>query len=217
MQCHPESRENPGGTTYSDDHSSKNVSQFFDTFLKNVSQLQSGVTGEIQLHPYEKNILMEILTKDNKYEYYSGRKLALKCGMSRNTIHKYTLELEKKKLIKIEKVGKQYTYTPTKVSIYGLTDFFTSLKTGSKNDSSSSKSEPVREPMNSGLQADPVITVTDEVIADPVDEIKDPGNTVATNIFERSYFIYVVGSHNISYHRLSSIGITPSRGIIQGG
>ena len=170
--------------TYTLTDNSKNESHFFDTFLKNESQLQREVTGEIQLHPYEKNILMEILTKDNKYEQYSGRKLAIKCGMSRNTIHKYTLKLEKKKLIKIEKVGKQYIYTPTKVAIYGLSDFFTSLKIGSKMDSSSSKSEPMREPVHElprnelignidevrvdteidGEQPDPV---SDEVQADP--------------------------------------------------
>ncbi|MBU7016296.1 MAG: winged helix-turn-helix transcriptional regulator [Theionarchaea archaeon] len=153
------------GTYTFADHS-KNESQFFDTFLKNESQLQGGERGEIQLHPYEKNILMEILTKDNKYEQYSGRKLAIKCGMSRNTFHKYTLKLEKKKLIKIEKVGKQYIYTPTKVAIYGLSDFFTSLKTGSKIDSSSSKSEPMREPVG-GLSRNEKIRSTDEVRADP--------------------------------------------------
>ncbi|MBU7045913.1 MAG: winged helix-turn-helix transcriptional regulator [Theionarchaea archaeon] len=153
-----------GSYAFTDD--SKNESHFFDTFLKNESQLQREVSGEIQLHPYEKNILMEILTKDNKYEQYSGRKLAIKCGMSRNTIHKYTLKLEKKKLIKIEKVGKQYIYTPTKVAIYGLSDFFTSLKTGSKMDSSSSKSEPIREPV-SELSRNEKIRSTDEVRVDP--------------------------------------------------
>ncbi|MBU7047078.1 MAG: hypothetical protein HXS54_11650 [Theionarchaea archaeon] len=174
-----------GTYTFADD--SKNESQFFDTFLKNESQLQRGERGEIQLHPYEKNILMEILTKDNKYEQYSERKLAIKRGVSRNTIHKYTLKLEKKKLIKIEKVGKQYIYTPTKVAIYGLSDFFTSLKTGSKMDSSSSKSEPMREPV-SELSRDELIRNTDEVQAyseidgvqpDPVTAIdkvqSDPG------------------------------------------
>jgi DNA-binding transcriptional regulator YhcF (GntR family) len=162
------------GTYTFTDHS-KNESQFFDTFLKNESQLQRGVRGEIQLHPYEKNILMEILTKDNKYEQYSGRKLAIKCGMSRNTIHKYTLKLEKKKLIKIEKVGKQYIYTPTKVAIYGLSDFFASLKIGSKMDSSSSKSEPVSEPVH-GLSRNELIRSTDEVkVSSGIDEVQgDP-------------------------------------------
>jgi DNA-binding transcriptional regulator YhcF (GntR family) len=162
------------GTYTFTDHS-KSESQFFDTFLKNESQLQREICGEIQLHPYEKNILMEILTKDNKYEQYSGRKLAIKCGMSRNTIHKYTLKLEKKKLIKIEKVGKQYIYTPTKVAIYGLSDFFTSLKIGSRRDSSSSKSEPIREPV-SELSRNELIRKTDEVQAySGIDEVQpDP-------------------------------------------
>ncbi|MBU7017135.1 MAG: winged helix-turn-helix transcriptional regulator, partial [Theionarchaea archaeon] len=187
-----------GSYTFADN--SKNESQFFDTFLKNESQLQREVNGEIQLHPYEKNILMEILTKDNKYEQYSGRKLAIKCGVSRNTIHKYTLKLEKKKLIKIEKLGKQHIYTPTKVAIYGLSDFFTSLKTGSKVDSSSSKSEPIREPVSEfsrneligntdevqaysgidGVQSDPV-TAIDEVQPDPV-TVTDESDTDSSEV-----------------------------------
>jgi predicted transcriptional regulator len=118
--------------------------------LKNGSQLGREGSEGITLNPIEKSILMEILSKENKYEKFSGRKLAIKCSISRNTVRKYTLELEKKKLVKIKREGKQYIYTPTKVAIHGLTAFFNSFETGSKNDSESSKSEPVCEPFMNG-------------------------------------------------------------------
>jgi predicted transcriptional regulator len=135
---------------FSDGQSLKNSDPVFDSFLKNGSQLGRESSEGITLNPIEKSILMEILSKENKYEQFSGRKLAKKCSISRNTVRKYTLELEKKKLIKIKREGKQYIYIPTKVAIHGLTAFFNSFETGSKSDSESSKSEPVCEPFKNG-------------------------------------------------------------------
>jgi DNA-binding MarR family transcriptional regulator len=127
-------------------NSSKNVSHFFEKSLNNGSHFSAG-DSTITLNSIEKNILMEILSKDNKYEQFSERELAKRCHISRNTVKKYTIFLEKKKLITIKRGKNQHVFTPTRVAIHGLTAFFDSVKSGSKCDSSSSKSEPLCEPV----------------------------------------------------------------------
>jgi len=97
----------------------------------------------MELHPVEKNILLDILSTENKYTLYSERALARKSKISRYKAKKYTRNLEKKKLITIKRQGKQLIFTPTEVAIKGLSGFFSSGKTGSKNDSSSSKVQPM--------------------------------------------------------------------------
>jgi hypothetical protein len=50
-------------------------------------------------------------------------------------VKKYTLNLEKKKLITIKRENNQLVFTPAKIAINGLTSFFDSQKSGSKVDS----------------------------------------------------------------------------------
>jgi predicted transcriptional regulator len=106
-----------------------------------------------ELHPAEKNILMDILSKDNKYERFSERELARRNSISRYSVKKYTEELEKSKLIIIKREKNQFVYLPTELAVKGLTDFFQSLNNGSKVDSSSSKIQPLDPRVQS---ADPV-------------------------------------------------------------
>ncbi len=54
-------------------------------------------------------------------------------------------------------------FVPTKVAICGLTDFFASIKNGSKFNSLSSKFQPLSQPLNSKIQ--------------PVEEFQDKGHT----------------------------------------
>ncbi|MBU7046542.1 MAG: hypothetical protein HXS54_08900 [Theionarchaea archaeon] len=115
----------------------------FEKLLKNFSHSQGGWKGFEGLHPLERNILMDILSKENKYEQYSERELARRSNISRYAVKKYTQELEKKKLIMIKRENNQLVFTPTEVAIKGVIAFFTSLKTGSKIDSSSSKVQPL--------------------------------------------------------------------------
>ena len=137
----------------------KNHDATFEKFLKNSSQSIGENTYSMELHPIEKNILLDILSTENKYEMYSERELARKFKISRYAVKKYTRNLEKKKLITIKHYRKQLIFTPTEVAIKGLSDFFSSGKTGSKINSSSSKVQPITQPVDSKVQ--PMINTLD--------------------------------------------------------
>ena len=130
----------------------KNHDLTFEKFLKNSSQSIGRNTYSMELHPVEKNILLDILSTENKYELYSERELARKSNISRYAAKKYTRNLEKKKLITIKHYRNQLIFTPTEVAIKGLSGFFSSVKTGSKSDSSSSKVQPITQPVDSKVQ-----------------------------------------------------------------
>jgi len=141
-----------GKYSLADEAHLKNHSVTFEKFLKNSSQSMGENTHSIELHPVEKNILMDILSTENKYELFSERELARKSKISRYAVKKYTRNLEKKKLITIKHYRNQLIFTPTEVAIKGLSGFFSSVKTGSKNDSSSSKVQPITQPVDSKVQ-----------------------------------------------------------------
>ncbi len=151
----------------------ENNGKTFEKLLKNFSQSGRGRRGSKELHPVERNILMSILSKDNKYEQFSERELARKNSISRYMVKKYTEKLEKKKLITIKKEGKQYVYAPTELAIKGLTEFFGSLKNGSKVGSESSKVQPM-QPVEINQSGRDSLQNQD----DHVDTIKDPGPNV---------------------------------------
>jgi flagellar hook-basal body complex protein FliE/predicted transcriptional regulator len=130
----------------------KNHDLTFEKVLKNSSQSIGENTNPMELHPAEKNILLDILSKENTYKLFSERELARKSNISRYTTKKYTRNLEKKKLITIKCKGKQLIFTPTEVAIKGISSFFSSVKTGSKIDSSSSKVQPITQPVDSKVQ-----------------------------------------------------------------
>jgi Mn-dependent DtxR family transcriptional regulator len=163
-----------------------NDGESFEKLLRNFSQPGKERRGSGSLDPVEKNILMDILSKDNKYGQFSERELARRNKVSRYMVKKYTERLEKNKLITINQVGNQYVYTPTELAIKGLTGFFDSVKNGSKIDSSSSKIRPTNEPDLSNVQppheAQPTDseipqtpTINQDIPADP-----DPGNLPET-------------------------------------
>jgi predicted transcriptional regulator len=52
----------------------------------------------MELHPMKKNILLDILSKENAYELFSERVLARKSKISRYAAKKYTRNLEKKEV-----------------------------------------------------------------------------------------------------------------------
>jgi Mn-dependent DtxR family transcriptional regulator len=142
-----------GHYAFSDPDFLGNNGKTFEKLLKNFSHPIEGKRELHELHPVQKNILMDILSKDNKYERFSERKLARRNSISRYSVKKYTEKLEKSKLIIIKREKNQFVYLPTELAIKGLTDFFQSLNTGSKVDSSSSKIQPP----NPGVQPiDPV-------------------------------------------------------------
>ena len=145
-----------GEYSLADESHLKNHDLIFEKFLKNSSQSIGENTHPMELHPVEKNILLDILSTENKYEMYSERELARKSKISRYAVKKYTRNLEKKKLIIIKRQGKQLIYTPTEVAIKGLSGFFSSVKTGSKINSSSSKVQPITQPVDSKVQ--PMVT-----------------------------------------------------------
>ena len=140
------------GNQYTDSNFFENDGRTFEKLLKNSSQQGRGGAGFGGLHPVEKNILMDVLSKENKYEKFSERELARRNNISRYAAKKYTLKLEKKKLITIKEENNQFIFTPTTIAINGLTSFFDSQKSGSKVDSSSSKVQPVDNPENSKVQ-----------------------------------------------------------------
>jgi len=118
----------------------------FEKLLKNFSHLGRCTRGYSGLHPVEKNILMEILSKDNKYERFSERELARKNNISRYMVKKYTEKLEKKKLIIIKREKNQLVFVPTEVAVNGLTEFFEVVKSGSKIGREYSKIQPLYQP-----------------------------------------------------------------------
>ncbi|MBU7030149.1 MAG: hypothetical protein HXS48_24665 [Theionarchaea archaeon] len=131
----------------------KSNGRTFEKLLKNFSQSCRESAGSLGLDPVEKNILMDILSKENRYEHFSERELARKSNVSRYSVKKYTQNLEKKQLIKIKREGKQLVFVPTEIAINGLREFFQSCETGSKIDSSSLKIQPIDQPVeNSKFQ-----------------------------------------------------------------
>ncbi|MBU7009446.1 MAG: winged helix-turn-helix domain-containing protein, partial [Theionarchaea archaeon] len=132
-----------GRYTFPDSPALKETGQFFEKFLKNSSQSIRVKTGYMELHPIEKSILVDILSKDNRYLRLSERELARRSNISRYKVKKYTHKLEKKRLITIEREGKQLIFTPIEVAINAFSAFLHSEKTGSKIDSSFSKVQPI--------------------------------------------------------------------------
>jgi flagellar hook-basal body complex protein FliE/predicted transcriptional regulator len=153
-----------GEYSLADENHLQNDSLTFEKFLKNSSRSIGKNTNSMELHPVEKNILLDILSTENKYKLYSERELARKSKISRYAARKYTIDLEKKKLITIKRKGKQLIFTPTEVAINGLSEYFSSVKTGSKSDSSSSKVQPITQPVDSKVQ--PIVTNTLETFED---------------------------------------------------
>jgi hypothetical protein len=114
----------------------KNNDQFFENLLRNFSQQGKESGGSIELHSVEKNILVDILSKENKYEVFSERELARRNSISRYAARKYTRKLEEKKLIEVRRESGQLVLVPTEIAINGLAEFFQSVKNSpSKNDS----------------------------------------------------------------------------------
>jgi DNA-binding MarR family transcriptional regulator len=136
-----------GNYAFSDKNSLDQTGKTFEKLLKNFSHLGGGTGGSRELHPVERNILMDILTKDNKYERFSERELSRKNKISRYLVKKYTEKLEKKKLIIIKREKNQLVYVPTELAVNGLTEFFHVERTGSKSGKESSKDLPV-EPVD---------------------------------------------------------------------
>jgi predicted transcriptional regulator/DNA-binding HxlR family transcriptional regulator len=164
-----------------------NDGKSFEKLLRNFSQPDRGRRGSGNLDPVEKNILMDILSKDNKYKQFSERELARRNKVSRYMVKKYTEKLEKNKLIVINQVGNQYVYTPTELAIKGLAGFFDSVKNGSKIDSSSSKIQPIDEPDSSNVlpshetqPADTEIPQTPTVNQQDISADPDPGDSFET-------------------------------------
>jgi len=149
-----------GRYLFSDDQPVNNTGKFlksngrtFEKFLKNFSQSCRESAESVTLDPVEKNILMDILSKDNRYERFSERELVRRSNVSRYSVKKCTQNLEKKQLIKIKREGKQLVFVPTEMAINGLKGFFQSCEAGSKTDSSSLKIQPIYQPIeNSKIQ-----------------------------------------------------------------
>jgi DNA-binding MarR family transcriptional regulator len=158
----------------------------FEKLLRNFSQPGKERRGSGSLDPVEKNILMDILSKDNKYGQFSERELARRNKVSRYMVKKYTERLEKNKLITINQVGNQYVYTPTELAIKGLTGFFDSVKNGSKIDSSPSKIQPTNGPDLSKVQPSHEVQPADievpqtQVTGQDIPADPDPSNTFGT-------------------------------------
>ncbi|MGC1121305.1 MAG: hypothetical protein WBA22_09435 [Candidatus Methanofastidiosia archaeon] len=162
-----------------------NDGESFEKLLRNFSQPGRGRTGSGTLDPVEKNILMDILSKDNKYDQFSERELARRNKVSRYMVKKYTEKLEKNRLITINQVGNQYVYTPTEIAIKGLTEFFDSVKNGSKIDSSSSKVRPSNEPDLSNIELPHEVQLVDiEIPQTPAADQNIPGHPDPSNPLE---------------------------------
>ena len=157
-----------GNYAFSDENFLDHTGKTFEKLLRNFSHLGGGTRGSKELHPVERNILMDILTKDNKYERFSERELARKNNISRYMVKKYTEKLEKKKLITIKREKNQHVFVPTELAVNGLTEFFDVERTGSKSGKESSKVLPV-EPVDTGQLVD-----TDQPIALP--DSNQPGS-----------------------------------------
>jgi len=144
-----------GNYAFSDKNFLDHTGKTFEKLLKNFSHLGGETKSSKELHPVERNILMDILTKDNKYERFSERELARKNNISRYTVKKYTEKLEKKKLITIKREKNQLVFVPTELAVNGLTEFFDVERTGSKSGKECSKvlpvepvaAQPVEKPM----------------------------------------------------------------------
>jgi len=132
-----------GHYAFSDKNFLNHGGKTFEKLLKNFSHLGRCTRSYSGLHPIERNILMDILSKDNKYERFSERELARKNNISRYMVKKYTEKLEKKKLIRIKREKNQFVFVPTELAVNGLTEFFHVERTGSKSGKESSKDLPV--------------------------------------------------------------------------
>ena len=143
----------------------------FEKLLKNFSHLGRCTRGYSGLDPAERNILMDILSKDNKYERFSERELARKNNISRYMVKKYTEKLEKKKLIIIKREKNQLVFVPTEVTVNGLTKFFEVVKSGSKIGKESSKIQPLYQPVENSNQPPDGLHDSDQE-TDPLDVLE---------------------------------------------
>ncbi|MBU7037833.1 MAG: hypothetical protein HXS52_07865 [Theionarchaea archaeon] len=163
-----------------------NDGQPFENLLKSFSQSGGGRRGPGNLDPVEKNILMDILSKENKYEQFSERELARRNKVSRYMVKKYTEKLEKNKLIIINQTGNQYIYVPTELAIKGFVGFLDSVKNDSKIDSSSSKIQPINEPYSFEVEPSHEVQPADREISQTPTADQDippdsePGNPLET-------------------------------------
>ncbi|MBU7028481.1 MAG: winged helix-turn-helix transcriptional regulator [Theionarchaea archaeon] len=160
-----------GHYAFSDKNFLDHGGETFEKLLKNFSHLGRCTRGRSGLHPVEKNILMDILSKDNKYERFSERELARKNNISRYMVKKYTEKLEKKKLIIIKREKNQLVFVPTELAVNGLTTFFEVVKSGSKIGKESSKIQPIYQPVENSYQPPDGLHDSDQE-TDPLDVLE---------------------------------------------
>jgi len=114
---------------------------FFENFSNFEKDLLRGTGCELQLCEHEKKILLEILSKENKYTPYTATELGKKCKLSSKYVIEHAKNLEKKGLISMKKEGVRWVFVPSEVTIKGLTEFFNNRKTLEKCDRTYSKKE----------------------------------------------------------------------------
>jgi len=160
-----------GHYAFSDKNFLDHDSKTFEKLLKNFSHLGRCTRGRSGLDPVEKNILMDILSKDNKYERFSERELSRKNNISRYMVKKYTEKLEKRKLIIIKREKNQFVFVPTELAVNGLTTFFEVVKSGSKIGKESSKIQPLYQPVENSYQPPDGLHDSDQE-TDPLDVLE---------------------------------------------
>ncbi|MBU7028290.1 MAG: hypothetical protein HXS48_15265 [Theionarchaea archaeon] len=160
-----------GHYAFSDKNFLDHDGETFEKLLKNFSHLGRRTKGCSGLDPVEKNILMDILSKDNKYERFSEREFSRKNNISRYMVKKYTEKLEKKKLIIIKREKNQLVFVPTEMAVNGLTEFFEVVKSGSKIGKESSKIQPLYQPVENSYQPPEGLHDSDQE-TDPLDVLE---------------------------------------------
>jgi len=117
------------------------------TFLKNFSNFDKTFTGSsgqtLTLNRHEKNILLEVLSKENEYTPFTATQLAKKCKLSVKMTIQYAERLQKKGLITMNKDGRCWVFVPNFVAIKGLTEFLGFSKKEEKDGKRYSKKEKV--------------------------------------------------------------------------
>jgi len=141
-----------------DDSDFRKYRKFFEDF----SNFEK--TLPLKLNHHEKNILLEVLSKENRYAPFTATDLAEKCNLSVKSTIQYARSLEKKGLIEVSKQGRMLVFVPKDVAIKGIIEFFQSSKKEEKVDKRYSKKEKVKSKDQDTRDNQPIFETFEEAL-----------------------------------------------------
>lgn len=148
--------------------SSPSLFDEYRTFFENFSNFEKTFPGvgrcALKLNDHEKSILLEILSKENRYTPFTATELGERCRLSVKYIIEYARNLVRKGLIEMKKDGRRWVFVPKEAAIKGLIEFFQSSKKQENVDKTYSKKEKVVTKEKDTNNSKPVFETFEEAL-----------------------------------------------------